>query len=31
MFKHVVAEAVEVRSPAQAAKQIDHAIVRDVT
>lgn len=31
MFKHVVAEAVEVRSPAQAARQIDHAIVMALT
>ena len=31
MFKHVVAEVVEVRSPAQAARQIDHALVTALT
>lgn len=31
MFSHVVAEVVEVRSPSQAARQIDHAIVTALT
>lgn len=31
MFSHVVAEAVEIRSPGQAARQIDHAIVTAMT